>query len=91
MLYTHRQIINAIKDIIKNNLSDEFRLFLENTNLNSKQILTMFVHELIKYNVIEMIEKDYSIWWKINEKSPDVWSGLLKNTMIDSLKSTMAQ
>lgn len=69
-------IRDAIKSILKNKLSDEFRLFLENTNLNSKQI-------------IEMIEKDYSVWWKINEKSADVWSALLKNAMIDSLKTTM--
>lgn len=69
-------IRDAIKSILKNKLSDEFRLFLENTNLNSNQI-------------IEMIEKDYSVWWKINEKSADVWSALLKNAMIDSLKTTM--
>ena len=82
-------IRDAIKSILKNKLSDEFRLFLENTNLNSKQIMTMFVHNLNKYQIIEMIEKDYSVWWKINEKSTDVWSALLKNAMIDSLKSTM--
>ena len=81
-------IRDAIKSILKNKLSDEFRLFLENTNLNSKNIMILFISALNKYQIIEMIEKDYSVWWKINEKSADVWSALLKNAMIDSLKTT---
>lgn len=88
-MYSIVHIRKAIQQTITKYISDEFRLFLENTNLNSKQIMTMFVRELNKYQIIEMIEKDYSVWWLINEKSADVWSALLKNAMIDSLKTTM--
>lgn len=88
-MLTIKQIHKLIQNTITKYISDEFRLFLENTNLNSKQIMTMFVRELNKYQIIEMIEKDYSVWWLVKEKDSSCWISLLKNAMIDSLKSTM--
>jgi hypothetical protein len=90
-MYSIKHIHKLIQNTITKYLADEFRLFLENTNLNSKQIMVLFVHELNKYGIIEMVEKDYSVWWLVKEKDQIIKSGLLKNAMIDSLKSTMGQ
>lgn len=84
MLYTHRQIINAIKDIIKNKYKLEFTTYLKNKQIDVDVALINIFRSLHKWQIFVSVEKNYSVWWKIIETNPEVWSGFIKLELNES-------
>ena len=82
-MYSIVHIRKAIISILKNRLSEEIAAFYKTSNLTSDEILTHLIQSLHKYRIIETVEHNYSVFWIINEKTPDVWSGVIRNTLQD--------
>lgn len=82
----HSDIIKLIKNIITKFLSSEFSIYIKKIDeSDSRKILINFLRELNKVGIIESYEKNYSIYWRINEKSTDMIANALKLKMIEDL------
>jgi hypothetical protein len=86
MLYTHGQIINAIKDIIRNKYKIDFKTYIKNKQIDVDEALINIFRSLHKWQIFETVEKNYSFYWKIIEINPEVWSGFIKLELIETDK-----
>lgn len=84
----HADIIALIKKIITKFLKFEMSIYLKKIDAaKKKNVLIDFLKELHKMRIIESYEQNYSIFWRVNEKSTDVITNALKIKMIDYLSA----
>lgn len=76
------------KEIVKKlrPLEDIVILVLNKTKLSNKQLMIKIINKLRKYDYISTIEKNYSIWWKINNDFSSALPTILKEITEDHIK-----
>lgn len=84
----HADIIALIKKIITKFLKFEMSIYMEKIdNAKQKNVLIDFLRELHRMRIIESYERNYSIFWIVNEKDASNIANVLKLKMIDDISA----